>query len=59
MFDDNYSDSFDEIDSPKANVKSNPIEQKKPLVPPKPAAKNDKFEIESDNNSLDFNANAY
>ena len=59
MFDDNYSDSFDEIDSPQANVKSNPIEQKKPLVPSKPVAKNDKFEIESDNNSLDFNANAY
>ena len=53
MLSDNYSDSFDEIETHKANNK--PIDPKKPSASAKPATKEDKFEIESDNDSLDFN----
>ena len=59
MFDDNYSDSFDEIESPKANNKPNPFDKGKPSAPVKPDHENDKFEIESDNESLNFNMDAY
>ena len=45
MFDDNYSDSFDEIESPKANNKPNPFDKGKPSVPAKPEPENNKFEI--------------
>ena len=45
MFDDNYSDSFDEIESPNVNNKPNPFDKGKPSVPAKPEPENKKFEI--------------
>ena len=60
MFDDNYSDSFDEIESPqKINNKPMNVDTKKPSAPSKQAVQSNNFEIESDNDSLDFNTNAY
>ena len=46
--------SFDEIETPKPNNKPI-VDQMKPSDSAKPATKEDKFEIESDNDSLDFN----
>ena len=60
MFDDNYSDSFDEIESPpKVNNKPINLDTKKPVVASKQVVQSNNFEIESDNDSLDFNTNTY
>ena len=59
MLDDNYSDSFDEIESHEVNKKPNPFDKGKPSVPVKPEPENNKFEIQSDNESLDFKMDAY